>query len=73
MTGDLAIASNPEIREVNGEIDEFLANNASIHLEAMSNNTWWIGVDVPGVGSWHINLGAVNPAAKAYITVEEAN
>lgn len=69
---DLHIESNPEIREVNGEVDEFLANGANVHLEAMSNNTWWIGVDVPGVGTWHINLGAVNPKAKAYISVERS-
>lgn len=70
---ELAIASNPEIRYVNGEVDEFLANNANIHLEAMSDNCWWIGVDIPGAGTWHINLGAVNPNAKAWINVEQAD
>jgi len=69
---DLRIESNPEIREVNGEVDEFLANGVNVHLEAMSNNTWWIGVEVPGVGTWHINLGAVNPKTKAYISVERS-
>ena len=69
---DLRIESNPEIREVNGEVDEFLANGANVHLEAMSDNCWWIGVEVPNVGVWHINLGAVNPKAKAYISVERS-
>lgn len=69
---DLRIESNPEIREVNGEVDEFLANGANVHLEAMCDNCWWIGVEVPGVGVWHINLGTVNPKAKAYISVERS-
>lgn len=53
------------------EFDEFVAHNATVHVEAMGETSWWIGVTLPDGRSWAINLGAVNPRAKFYAICEE--
>jgi hypothetical protein len=50
----------PEIRHVtldNGEtvLDEVMACNASVHLEAMADNAWWLGIESGGQ-LVHVNL-----------------
>lgn len=66
--------SNPTIRyaKIAGEevFDEFIAHNATIHLEAMGNASWWIGVEIDG-RMWHINIGAHNDRVKSYAVCEE--
>jgi len=52
------------------EFDEFIAHNARIHLEAMGDAQWWIGIEVGG-RMWHINIGAKSPQAKGYAICEE--
>lgn len=51
-------------------LDEFVLTDCTIHLEAMDDTEYWIGVS-KGDRMWHINLGAVNPHAKFYAHVEE--
>lgn len=63
-------APNPIIRrDSDGRLDEFVASGAEIHLEAMDESQWWLGIRI-GDCHWHINLGAVNPRAKGYATCE---
>jgi len=66
--------ANPVIRyaEMPGgpEFDEFIAKGADIHIEAMGDAQWWIGVKV-GDRMWHINVGAKSPRAKGYAICEE--
>jgi hypothetical protein len=50
----------PEIRHVtldNGEtvLDEVVARDASVHLEAMADNAWWLGIESGGQ-LVHVNL-----------------
>ena len=64
--------TTPIIREgEDGTLDEFIASNADIHFEAMSSNQWWIGVTLPDGRVFHINCGARNPRAGAYVLVEQ--
>lgn len=53
------------------EFDEFIAYNATVHIEGMGKTSWWIGVTLADGRMWHINLGAVNERAKFYATCEE--
>jgi len=68
------VTDNPIIRyaDMNGVpvFDEFIAHNARIHIEAMGDAQWWIGVEVDG-RMWHINIGAKSPRAKGYAICEE--
>jgi len=65
---------NPVIRHADmpggPEFDEFIAKGADIHLEAMGDCQWWIGVKV-GDRMWHINVGAKSARAKGYAICEE--
>ena len=48
-------------------LDEFVANGVDVHFEALSDNTWWIGITDPRTGRiWHINCGTANARAKGY-------
>lgn len=53
-----------------GSLDEFIAENASVHFEQMDDCAWWMRVDLPNGDSWHVNVGAVNPRAKGYALAE---
>lgn len=65
---------NPIIRYAqmhDGEtFDEFIATDATVHIEAMGPASWWIGVTVDD-RMWHINLGAENVRAKSFAVCEE--
>lgn len=55
-----AASEAPEIRYaelVDGttELDEVVARNAYVHLEAMSDNAWWLGIEAGGQ-MVHVNL-----------------
>lgn len=56
------------IREQDGEIDEVIARNATVHFERMDNVAWWIGITLPDGSEVHVNVGAVNQRAKPYAT-----
>lgn len=53
------------------ELDEFIAHDATVHIEAMGRTSWWIGVTLADGRIWHINLGAVNERAAFYANCEE--
>lgn len=47
--------------ERGGEIDEIVFTNPSaVHIEQMSDNCWWIGVDLPDGSYWAGNFSAVS-------------
>ncbi len=50
--------ADPIIRHTEaGELDEFIAKGADVHVEAMSSAHWWIGVTLPDGRRWMINVG----------------
>ena len=58
--GPVEKAAAPEVRHVtleNGdaELDEVVARNATVHLEAMADNHWWLLVESGGQ-SVHVNF-----------------
>lgn len=67
-TGDGTL--EPIIQVDDDFLDEFALNDCNVHLEAMSDNTFWIGV-YKGDREWHIQLGAKSPRAGFYATVWE--
>ena len=46
--------------------DEFVAHNATVHVECMGGPQWWIGVTLEDGRSWMINIGGANPNAKGF-------
>lgn len=68
-------AADPTIRyaDLGGrtEFDEFIADNATVHFEAMGDSQFWIGITLTDGRSWAINCGAVNTRAKGYAICEE--
>lgn len=58
MSNSTEIKGGIEIRKVNGEIDEIVAEHCRFHLEQMDTGHWWIEIATSGTGgqSLHINL-----------------
>lgn len=75
LSGVYAITPLPEPARIqedaDGTLDDFYVTNASIHFEAMSKTSWWIGITAADGRKWHINCGAHNDRAKTYAYVEE--
>lgn len=53
-----------------GRLDEFVAENAAVHFEAMGECAWALIVDLPNGDTWHVNVGATNVKAKGYALAE---
>jgi hypothetical protein len=68
--------SAPEVRYVDlttGEkhvLDEVVAKNASVHLEAMDDNHWWLGITAGGT-TVHVNLYTKRAKIIAHAEVED--
>lgn len=55
--------AEPTIRRTEtGALDEFIAQGAEVHLEAMAEAHWWIGVTLPDGRRWIINVGVEDGA-----------
>jgi hypothetical protein len=68
-TGDGYV--EPIVQADDGVLDEFVAFDVKyVHFEAMSDNTWWIGIAMKDGTEWHIDCGATNPRAKAFAFAE---
>jgi hypothetical protein len=52
------------------EFDEFVANDVSIHFEAMDECSWWIGIHAKDGRVWHINVGSKSGRAKGFANCE---
>lgn len=70
MSADPIIRYAKLIGDDDETFDEFIANNATIHIEAMGRCSWWIGVTLADGRSWMLNLGAVNDRAKPFAICE---
>jgi hypothetical protein len=68
------VSKDPIIRyddpSIGGQLDEFIAYNATVHFEAMGDSQFWIGITLADGRSWMLNCGAVNPRAKGYANCE---
>jgi hypothetical protein len=68
--------SEPEVRYVDlttGEknvLDEVVAQNASVHLEAMDDNHWWLGITAGG-STVRVNLYTKRAKIIAHAEVED--
>ena len=52
-------------------LDEIIAHDVQcLHLEAMGDAQFWIGLTLANGEYWHINLGARNERAKGYCLAE---
>jgi hypothetical protein len=60
----------PIVQEDDGVLDELVLFDCDVHFEAMSDNTWWIGLSKAG-HSWAINCGAKNANAGAFANVRD--
>lgn len=52
-----------------GELDEYFADGAHVHIERMDTRSFWIGLDLPGDRHVRINTGV--SGNKWYFNVEE--
>jgi len=50
------IRTQGELPDGRPALDEIVADGASIHLEQMSHDQWWMGIDAGGK-SLHLNFG----------------
>lgn len=56
---------------VGDHLDDLVVTDvALVHFEAMSANTWWIGITTTDGREIHINCGAVNPKAKSWAVTD---
>lgn len=68
--------SAPEVRHatlINGEteLDEVIATNATVHLEAMDTNHWWLLVESGGK-SVHVNFYTKRAKISGHAEIEDA-
>lgn len=50
-----------EIRpDSKGEIDDIIANGCALHIERMSDDGWYLGIDGADGSHWQFWLGAKN-------------
>lgn len=57
----MTLGSTLEIRHNDdGTIDEIVASGVSVHIEQMSDDGWFIGIDAPDGRYWQFWMGAKN-------------
>ncbi len=47
-------------RNHDGSIDEIVANGAGLHIEQMSDDGWFMGLDMPDGSYWQFWFGSKN-------------
>lgn len=55
MAEPVEIRRNPD-----GSIDEIVAKAANLHIEQMSNDGWFMGLDMPDGSYWQFWFGSKN-------------
>jgi hypothetical protein len=55
----LEIRTQDQLRDGRPALDEIVANGASVHLEQMSHDHWWMGLEAGGK-DLHLNFGVQN-------------
>lgn len=55
-----------EFRPDMNDIDEIVANNASLHLEYMNDSSIWMSITIPGK-EYHVWINPKNPKSNAHI------
>jgi hypothetical protein len=48
-------------------LDEIVASNASIHLEHMNHDAWWMGIEAGGK-YFHLNFNLVEGQLRVYLS-----
>lgn len=56
-----------------GDIDEMVVHDASIHIEQMGDRCWWIGIDLPDGGYWAGNFHATSRGKMTFSLQESFN
>jgi hypothetical protein len=62
------IRTQGELPDGRPALDEIVANGASIHLEQMSHDQWWMGIEAGGK-SFHLNFGIHD--ARLYVSLSD--
>ena len=55
MDGPVEIRRNPD-----GSIDEIVAHGANLHIEQMSDDGWFMGLNMPDGSYWQFWFGSKN-------------
>ena len=75
--GPVQPSEPPTVRHVDlitgetGVLDEVIARNADVHLEAMADNHWWLLVTAGGK-SVHVNFGTKRAKISGHAEIEDA-
>ena len=64
----LEIRTQGELADGRPALDEIVADSASIHLEQMSHDHWWMGIDAGGK-YFHLNFGVTD--GKLYVHLSD--
>lgn len=59
-------------RNPDGTIDEVVARGGSLHIEQLSDDGWYIGLDMPDGTYWQFYLGAKNRKSHVDLTLTES-
>lgn len=60
-------------RNDDGTIDEVVADGVSVHLEQMSTDGWFLGIDAPDGRYWQFWLGAKNSRSAVVVRHTESS
>ena len=59
-----------ELRFEEGELDEVVAEDVSVHLEQQDNNQWWMSLTDAAGGAVHVWLTAKRAKIKGFVNDE---
>lgn len=60
-----------EVREKNGEIDEICIDRGNVHIEQMSADSWYMGIEAKDGSYWQFWFGAKNRKSAVTFTHTE--
>ena len=60
-----------ELRYQEGELDEVVAEDVSVHLEQQDDNQWWMGITDAAGGTVHVWLTTPRAQIKGFV-IDEA-
>lgn len=75
----MADSTNPpgemKVRMYDGELDELIVRDCGIHLERMSDNSWWMGVTLADGKQTQlmVNIGAKRAPVSAWVELDDTD
>jgi hypothetical protein len=65
----IEIRTQGELADGRPALDEIVADGASLHLEQMSHDRWWMGIEAGGK-HFHLNFG-LNGDGRLYVQLSD--